>query len=390
MLDYSKMALLVQQSHHKFLMHKKQPFDQLKQLWEGLCTDQLFLEKIQAGNGTLNLHWQGKLNDCIAIELCSDPATYTVFGIDGSQVYPDKHRGLESCFLVNSGGCLLKYGQHSTAKFFSDPELYFFDDLLDDVFQVPIAPEGLVDLVREEQAFSWAWKQINMVPLADEQKLVTLYDGTLLFFDRAISGSKPTDLHLNFLQKYLKILEHFYQVQQLLIGYISLPKSRALAKIIQAYACPQRAIDGTPCSGRQPVCCCRQLAWFTDADLFAVCLKPGERSPLFFQRALLTTMYPAHLRICFWYLHVGSEVVRLEAPAWIARDAQLIALICQVVLDQASKGFGYPVALAEAHEQAVIKVADHEIFYQMINKMNPDDSRQQGSLKAFRKRFLPV
>ena len=37
-----------------------------------------------------------------------------------------------------------------------------------------------------------------------------------------------------------------------------------------------------------------------------------------------------------------------------------------IIFDQTVKGGGYPVALTEAHEQAVVREADRLYFYQML------------------------
>jgi len=49
-------------------------------------------------------------------------------------------------------------------------------------------------------------------------------------------------------------------------------------------------------------------------------------------------------------------------------------------------GGGYPVALAEAHEQAVVKGPDREFFYHFLQKMGMERSHAQSiSRKSLRK-----
>jgi NurA-like 5'-3' nuclease len=38
-------------------------------------------------------------------------------------------------------------------------------------------------------------------------------------------------------------------------------------------------------------------------------------------------------------------------------------------MDQCHKGYGYPVALSEAHEQAVVTNNDRENLYQLIDEL---------------------
>jgi len=41
-------------------------------------------------------------------------------------------------------------------------------------------------------------------------------------------------------------------------------------------------------------------------------------------------------------------------------------LVHSLVLDQCQRGQGYPVALSEAHEKAVVTGADRENFWQLV------------------------
>ncbi len=50
-------------------------------------------------------------------------------------------------------------------------------------------------------------------------------------------------------------------------------------------------------------------------------------------------------RIVFFYLHVGTEIVRVEVPQWVAASSMLLDQVHAVAYDQAQKGMGYPIAL---------------------------------------------
>jgi NurA-like 5'-3' nuclease len=60
------------------------------------------------------------------------------------------------------------------------------------------------------------------------------------------------------------------------------------------------------------------------------------------------------------------EIARVEIPQWVAENDEWLNLVHAVIYDQAQKGRGYPVALAEAHEQAVVRGAERELFYEML------------------------
>ena len=63
-----------------------------------------------------------------------------------------------------------------------------------------------------------------------------------------------------------------------------------------------------------------------------------------------------------YYLNGGSEIARVEAPDWLAEDSELLALSHVMLVKQCELGLGYPVAISEAHEPAVITGHDREEF----------------------------
>jgi NurA-like 5'-3' nuclease len=52
----------------------------------------------------------------------------------------------------------------------------------------------------------------------------------------------------------------------------------------------------------------------------------------------------------------------------VVADAQMLDTVHAIVYDQAMRGQGYPVALARAHEQAVIKASDRRTFLDMVEQ----------------------
>ena len=68
----------------------------------------------------------------------------------------------------------------------------------------------------------------------------------------------------------------------------------------------------------------------------------------------------------FFYVNTGSEIARVEVPAWATLDNSNVDLIHALVLDQTNKGPTYPTVLMEAHEQAVISSKDREYFLNLI------------------------
>ena len=95
-------------------------------------------------------------------------------------------------------------------------------------------------------------------------------------------------------------------------------------------------------------------------------LQLGERSARFASRSPVLRHYGPDGGIQFVYLHVGGEVARIEVPAWVGDDPALLDLVHAAVYDGCTRGWGYPPALAEAHEQAVIRGGEREAFLHMV------------------------
>ncbi len=72
----------------------------------------------------------------------------------------------------------------------------------------------------------------------------------------------------------------------------------------------------------------------------------------------------------------------MEVPLWAADNNELLDLVHAVIVDQCDKGFGYPVALSEAHEQAVVTGTDREQFWDLVDRvMQEGDMAVKHSLK---------
>jgi hypothetical protein len=112
---------------------------------------------------------------------------------------------------------------------------------------------------------------------------------------------------------------------------------------------------------------CQLIDTLKDASFWSALLQPGQRSPLWRSSAKILETYGDHA-IYFCYVHVGTEVARLEFPAWVAEDETLLATALSLTLAQVHKGYGYPVALAEAHNQAVVRGGDRTRFFALLEQ----------------------
>jgi NurA-like 5'-3' nuclease len=125
-------------------------------------------------------------------------------------------------------------------------------------------------------------------------------------------------------------------------------------KVVDSDRCPE-------CETRD----CDAIAGVRDRELVGGLLQPGERSELFISSSKIQQRYGAH-QVHFFYLRVDDEIARVEMPKWVADDDGLLNLTHALVLDQCRRGHGYPVALSEAHEKAVVTGADAESFWRLV------------------------
>ena len=114
-------------------------------------------------------------------------------------------------------------------------------------------------------------------------------------------------------------------------------------------------------------------------------LADGQRGPLFVSMSRINIeAYGPHL-IHFFYVRVGRELARIEIPQWVARDPALVDRVHAVAVDQAARGRGYPVALARAHEQAVVRSTDRRAFLDIVESslrrsgLEPQESQKRSS-----------
>jgi hypothetical protein len=343
--------------------------------WQRICADPLFSYKIrQLQIPFLVPDWVDPLAQIIPID--PDLKAYCVLAVDGSQVYPDRHQGT-ACFLINIGSALFTYGTGSPKPVLFESTPFVYTD--DDGQKEGTGPE-LINCKRQElELIIGLQKSVEVKKsLPAHTPFAFLVDGSLIFWHLE---SKDTLKDL-FLNKYLASLHQLYQESILCGGYISLPKSKELVNLIRVELCNFQ-LEG-----------CENLSdvdHIVDSTVVSFFLQPLSRSIVFKSNASINAHYPPHLVPYFFYMDVGAEIARIEIPAWIAQNELHITQLCQIILNQTIKGMGYPIALAESHEQAVIKGPDREFFYHVITKMGIDRKRQLLlSQKSMKKRGMGI
>lgn len=292
------------------------------------------------------------------------PRSYTALSSDGSQIFPDRHEALP-CYLINISSIALTYGDEACAKLGSAPSLFYRDE---DRFtawggkKVP-ADSEVISLKRALMEFD---KILELVKAnGTDGNKIALTDGTLILWRLEAA---PPDFRDEAIIPFLRIMDEFKSLSVPVAGYISYPGSADVINALRVGLCPEKTSFCNQCPYTDlPELPCSPIEGLTDRFLFSTVLDTGEASPVFRSSSKILEIYGGH-RIYFFYINIGEEIARVEIPEWVALDDALLSLVHTLVFDQARKGKGYPVAIAEAHEQAVVKAKDRDFFFSLVRE----------------------
>ena len=373
MLDRTQLIKELHTISHELFADESPAYQQLLTDWKKVCSDPLIRPKLKAACMPWPVPtWEGKLNECYPVHIL--PPVYHIISVDGSQIYPDRHLGV-SCYLINTGTVIIHYDGRAKPVIFSSVPTLFTGQEHEEVGDISTE---LINGKRQDLELRGGFECAATVqPEIGADPFLLLFDGSLIFWHLEAKNSLYKEL---FFSRYIASLMSLHAKRIPTASYISAPKSRELINIIRAYRCgfDQQQDMGTSIR-------------FSDAALVRSFLQPGERTILFRNHAAISEEYPDAVRPYFFYLHVGTEIGRVEIPAWVAHDEQLINQVAVLVLDQSRKGNGYPVALAEAHEQAVVKGADREFFYHLLAKIGMQHKRSfDKSFKLMKKQRMAI
>jgi hypothetical protein len=347
--------------------------------WNDLAADDSFLSRSkEAQSSFLIPTWDGRLSDTYPVEKTNN--NYTVIAVDGSQIYPDRHVGGASCFLINTGGVVLKYGSNSSVSLFSNPKILLHDDIPSDL----MFSKELIDFKREE----FELLETVKVAISNKDNPTCFIDGSIIFWQ--LEG-KTADIKNYFLTKYIRCLEELRENKIPVVGYISMPKSRELINLIKLGFCRLKIADCILCHKNNDSFPCKVADGLLDTHIARKFLEKNERTTVFYSNSKIVESYPEELRPAFVYCNIGHEIIRLEIPTWVAHDKVLLNKTCSIATDQAQKGNGYPVCLAESHEQAIVKGQDREFFYHLIHKVGVEQNKKINfSQKSIKKRGIGI
>ncbi|HEY9850180.1 MAG TPA: DNA double-strand break repair nuclease NurA [Leptolyngbyaceae cyanobacterium] len=326
------------------------------------------------------------------------PKIHTVFATDGSQIAPSHHE-IAYCYLINVGRVMLHYGQGKQPLLDSIPEVFYEPEDLYVSRQWGIRTEewmGYRRTVSEAVALAelgvdWVTSQKTLYPIfakEDNKKInsvseigeieekpemndckiptLAMVDGSLLLWFLEQLPQDACDLIIP------PILDAWEQLRLAgipLVGYLSASRSSESLSFLRLQACTYSTPNcNVQCNDLPDKAPCQVFDPLRDIVFWSSRLQPGQRSPLWRSTNKIVDQYSDAHKIYFCYVHVGTEVARVEFPAWVAENSQLLDLSLGLVLAQIQKGYGYPVVLAEAHNQAVVRGGDRATFFALLEQ----------------------
>ena len=309
------------------------------------------------------------------------PADWTAVSVDGSHIDVDRHLPLR-CYLINLGGCAIAYGRRPDCRLFSEPTLAAGDA---DLYlrpsdcqsgsgnaraEAPVAGSllGALRTVREVERLADA-----VAELPPDLPALALLDGTLAFWDLQRGNYPGYVSEILIGQRLRRALARLRAESRdgrpvALAAYTSRPQTTEAAGAVRVSLCDRGDAEcARRCNARRSdLMGCDAAAGFDDRDLFAALLEPGHRSPVY-QSGRLASRFAVGRAVGaewsrFYYINSGAEIARVEVPDWVADDAPLLGMGHALLARQCVLGFGYPVVISEAHEQAVVSGRDRDEF----------------------------
>jgi len=296
------------------------------------------------------------------IALDTAPAAHTVISSDGSQISPSHHE-IAYCYLLNISRVIIHYGQSRYP-------------LLDSLPEVIYRPEDLYASrkwgIRTEEWMGYKRTAAEAVMLGElasatsaQVPTLAMTDGSLIYWFLEQIPAKARD---EILQPILEAWDRLRKARIPVMGYISASRSGEALNFLRLQACPYESPDClTHCEDHRAQTPCQSFSPLRDVTLWSTSLSPGERGPLWKSSADILSCYGEHA-VYFCYVNVGAEVARVEFPQWVVEDSELLNSALSLMLAQVQKGFGYPVALAEAHNQAVVRGGDRTRFFTLLEQ----------------------
>ncbi len=295
-------------------------------------------------------------------------ATYTLIGVDGSQIYPDRH-GPVLYYLLNVGSIVMRMGSGQAPLVATQPQLFYQEADLYDA-NLNLVNNEWVNGRRELAEM----KTLAELAQAERQHsggdldtlILALKDGQLMMWlgEREQTAEKKQQL-----EQYIAYLQQCQQAHAVPVGFVGRPRSANVVRLLWVAQLPLSQIS------RESVNRSAYRA-LTDRTLFAPLLGPNQRSAIFASTARVNReeFSEKQQRICFFYMNVArskqpeaARIVRVDLPEWAALQPALVDQI-QQALYQDCAATDFPYVLVRADELAVVSQQEKRNLDEMLGR----------------------
>ncbi len=303
-------------------------------------------------------------------------SSHIITATDGSQINPSAHEFTSAC-LINTGLIAFPYFKKDVpVTLASEPIAYSSTEEISAFTSESINDE---DLISYERTLKEVEELVKLTKsyLKFNLPIVAILDGTLIHWHI----EKLNSIYIEkFIERFSNALNELKSLNIPVVSFLSNSRSNDLINMLKISKCIYDEVDckkhcanigskNLPCNPTtdyRPVFDRRIIEKFFKENNALI----GSRTSLFRSNSNILNHYENDLKILFFYLNTGTEVARIELPAYVARNKDLLKLVHNAINLQCKVGYGYPSALSEAHNQAVITRSDRELFYELIKKQN--------------------
>ena len=290
----------------------------------------------------------------------------TLIGVDGSQIYPNRH-GPALYYLINTGVILLRQGSGEAPVVATRPQIFYTEnDLYDDNLNLLNAQmvNGLRESEEMRELARWSEQERRHWGGDAERLILALTDGPLLIWiseeEKSAAGEKAAWERV---RAYLDLLQRIQTSRAIPIGYVARPRSANVLRLLHVAQLKQGDIT------KDSVRASRYRA-LSDAALFRDLL-PNQRTALFSSTAQVNkTFADDGQEICFFYLNVSRtpdapRIARVDLPKWAAEQPGMLDRVHRAIYRDCD-GTDYPYVLIRAHELALVTYQERRELENML------------------------
>jgi hypothetical protein len=288
--------------------------------------------------------------------LTAIPERFTFIAADGAEVQPDSHE-IAYYYLINVGCLVYRHGSDQTPEAYSQPIIGSTEDDIYDHDQ--LVAGNLLDIKRDLVEITTLAERCAAEP--PDATTIAVVDGTLIMWTLK---DTPQEYQREKVLAYIQQLDRIRNSGALVAAFISRPRRGEVTRLLHLASAGGTAKQASEVPN--------PLIHIPDYAVFEM-LPPGARSALFASPSSINYDYyeeEGHT-IHFFYLNVATEgsapaIARVEVPAWVAKDADRLALVHGAIVAQARITGDYPYALVRADELAFISGPEREALEDMV------------------------